>query len=120
MTSLRRHKQRIGLFLAIFMGAAAAFPGLLAAAQGMQLQAPICSPGGTKHPVDTEPAYAPDDHCQICPAGSLENLASLRDGVLDDLKSPYLATVMVARSEQFSRTRAELFPVQGRSPPTQT
>ena len=119
MTFLRLQKQRIGLFLAVFLAMAAASPGLLAAAKGIQVQALICSPNATKNPIDYKPAFLPEDHCQICPIGSLEKLAALRVGAVNHLKSQHMVSVAVFRSERLRWFRAELFPVQGRSPPAQ-
>jgi len=117
MTFLRLQKQRIGLFLAVFLAMAAASPGFLAAAQGIQVQALICWPNGAKNPIDDKPAFSPKDHCQICPVGSMETLAGLRVNWVNDLKVLNTVSVSVLRSERPRWFRPELFPVQGRSPP---
>ena len=119
MTFLRLQKQRIGLFLAVFSAMAAASPGFLAAVQGIQVQALICSPNGAKNPIDDKPAFSLEEHCQICPVESMETLAGLRVAAVNDLKSLHMVSVAVLRRERLGLSRAELFPVQGRSPPAQ-
>ena len=57
------------MLAAIFL-LTAVMPGLLAAAQGVQIQGHICSPdGASSAPVGEQPFFAAYEHCQLCPAG---------------------------------------------------
>jgi hypothetical protein len=121
MTRLRRHSTRIGIFVAAMLFVAAGLPGVLAAAQGVLLQAPICGPGGTELPTGPGPgAQSHNDHCKIFPCGGLF-VAGLRvdNGltVTAFFSSGYAVAVMQAKIIPF---RAELVPLSGRAPPFQS
>jgi hypothetical protein len=67
MSFLRLNRFRIGLFLAAILFVAGGLPGIVAAAQGVQLQAPLCTPTGPEPAKTTESTADIYDHCQICP-----------------------------------------------------
>ncbi|MDE0797175.1 MAG: hypothetical protein OSB76_16410 [Alphaproteobacteria bacterium] len=107
--------------MAAMLFAAAGLSGVLAAAQGVLLQAPICGPGGTELPTDPGPgAQSHNDHCKIFPCGGLF-VAGLRADngltVTAFCSSGYVVAVMQAEIIPF---RAELVPVNGRAPPFQS
>lgn len=52
MRYLRKHRCRLGVALAAVFLLTAVMPGLVAAAQGVQLQAHICSADGTQAPAE--------------------------------------------------------------------
>lgn len=101
--------------------AAAGLSGVLAAAQGVLLQAPICGPGGTELPADPGPgAQSQNDHCKIFPCGGLFVAGLRADNGLTITafsSSGYVVAVMQAEIIPF---RAELVPVNGRAPPFQS
>lgn len=96
----------------------AVMPGLLAAAQGVQIQGHICSPDGASNaPVGEQPFFAAYEHCQLCPAGFVK--VPFLVGMTDDrhtystLQRPTFVADDVAQSVR----RIELTPLNGRAPP---
>lgn len=117
MTVFRHHRFRIGIFLAALIFAAAALPGLVAAAQGVQIQALLCSPDGAQpgHDSGSEPEIF--DHCQICPlAGSYSADARNWQG---GLIRPYqhITELLSKDTGTSAPERSELSPLNGRAPP---
>lgn len=100
--------------------AAAGLPGVLAAAQGIQLQVPICGPGsmGTDLPTDPGPAAeSHNDHCKIYPCGAAVSVGSREDASAwfrPDISSGRLHIAEQGLTVAF---RAELVPLNGRAPP---
>jgi hypothetical protein len=117
MTLFCRHRHRIGIFLAAAMFAAAALPGMLAAAQGVRLQAPLCAPDGAKQSKNFVPVANQHDHCQICPLGSNAGAAEPNSRfVVFFLNARATMTVPETAGTSVSK-RAELDPLNGRAPP---
>jgi len=121
MKLLRHKRQWIGSMLAAIFLLTAVMPGLLAAAQGVQIQGHICSPdGASSAPVGEQPFFAVYEHCQLCPT-EFVNVAFLV-GTTDDrhtystLKRPTFVADDVAHSVR----RIELTPLNGRAPPHQS
>lgn len=120
MRNLRRHRSRIGLFVAALLFAAAGLPGVLAAAQGVQLQAPLCGPAATDLPTAPGPsADSHSDHCMTFPCGGAPGL-SLPTGVSPTFV-PYIVSgdLLAAHRVDMPVFRAELTPLNGRAPPVQ-
>jgi hypothetical protein len=121
MAILRHYRSTIGLFVAAFLFAAAGLPGVLAAAQGVQLQAPICGPSATDLPTSPGPAAeSHSDHCKIFPCGGLPGVASRADS--HQAFALYVSTDDVPAERQAGPTffRAELTPLNGRAPPSRS
>lgn len=119
MKSLRHRRRRIGATLAAVFLLTAVMPGLAAAAQGVQIQAPLCSPDGMQPPKNGLPVFASDEHCQLCPAGflSISVTASASDGLSAD--AGIRDRRMPGRDEAPDIRRFELSPLNGRAPPLQ-
>jgi hypothetical protein len=120
MKSLRRHRSRIGMFVAALLVAAAALPGVLAAAQGVQLQAQLCGPSATDLPTAPGPSAASHgDHCKIFPCTGALAVASRTDGC--PTLAPYASVGDAPTAEDADNPvfRAELMPLNGRAPPVQ-
>ena len=120
MITLRRHRSRIGLFVAALLLAAAGLPGLLAAAQGVQLQAPLCGPSATDLPTAPGPsADSHSDHCKTFPCGGALGLPSRTD--VSRTFVPYVSSgdLLAPHRSDNPVFRAELTPLKGRAPPTQ-
>ena len=121
MIALRRHRSRIGLFVAALFFAAAGLPGVLAAAQGVQLQAPLCGPSAKDLPTAPGPtADSHGDHCKTFPCGGAHGLSS-RTGVSPTFV-PYVSSgdLLTAHRVDMPVFRAELMPLNGRAPPRQS
>jgi len=119
MRYLRKHRCRLGVALAAVFLLTAVMPGLVAAAQGVQLQAHICSADGTQAPAEGLPTFASDEHCQLCPAGfapvPLIGPATADIFAFKDMRThPALA----GDDARLVR-RTELTPLNGRAPPLQ-
>lgn len=101
--------------------AAAGLPGVLAAAQGVQLQAPICGPGDNKFSPDPGPAAdSHNDHCKIFPCGAVL-IAGARDGAgLITRQGFSLFSIDPTADIPVIGARAELTPLNGRAPPPQS
>lgn len=101
--------------------AAAGSPGVLAAAQGMQLQAPICGPGDTQFPTAPGPAAdSHNDHCKIFPCGAtLANDGRADTTLFADITLD-VSGVPVPSGAENATFRAELMPLNGRAPPFQS
>jgi len=98
--------------------AAAGLPGVLAAAQGMQLQAPICGPGGTDLPTGPGPAAeSHNDHCKIFPCTGALSVGPPPNAVT--LFQPAMASTRPGFGDRDAIVtfRAELTPLNGRAPP---
>lgn len=121
MNALRLYRCRIGLFLVAMMFAAAGLPGVLAAAQGIQLQVPICGPGDVKFSPDPGPAAdSHNDHCKIFPCGAALS-AGDRDGAgLITRQALALRSIEPTVHRPATGARAELSPLKGRAPPSQS
>lgn len=121
MNVLRLHRCRIGLFLAAMIFAAAGLPGVLAAAQGVQLQVPICGPGDIKFLPDPGPAAdSHNDHCKIFPCGAALSVSD-RDGAgLITRQAFGLLSIEPTTDQPVTGARAELTPLNGRAPPFQS
>lgn len=119
MRCFRLHKARIGVFVAVMLFAAAGLPGVLAAAQGVQLQAPICGPGSKDLPMEPGPAaQSHNDHCKIFPCGgafSIGARAELEPVVVRAVSS---ADIGPMPQNLHVGIRAELTPLNGRAPPS--
>jgi hypothetical protein len=117
MTFLRLHRFRIGLFLAAIIFVAGGLPGIVAAAQGVQLQAPLCTPAGPEPAENTNSTPDVFNHCQICPLAG-NPTGDSRNAVWKPLQ-PYAVFVelFAAGGGQDAAIRAELAPVNGRAPP---
>ena len=118
---MRHKRQWIGSMIAAIFLLTAVMPGLLAAAQGVQIQGHICSPdGASSAPVGEQPFFATYEHCQLCPAGFVK--VPFLVGTTDDrhaystLKRP----TFVADDVAHSVSRIELTPLNGRAPPYQS
>jgi hypothetical protein len=121
MSILRHYRSTVGLFVAAFLFAAAGLPGVLAAAQGVQLQAPICGPSATDLPTSPGPAAeSHGDYCKIFPCGGLPGVVSRADS--HQVFAPYVSTddVPVERQTGLRFFRAELTPLNGRAPPSRS
>tara|TARA_Y100001936_G_scaffold250244_1_gene302541 strand:- start:434 stop:799 length:366 start_codon:yes stop_codon:yes gene_type:complete len=118
MRSLRHKRQWIGSMLAAIFLLTAVMPGLLAAAQGVEIQGHICSPdSASSEPVGEQPFFAGYEHCQLCPAGFI-NVPFLVETTDDrhaysTLQRPTFFADYVAHSVR----RIELTPLNGRAPP---
>ena len=120
MITLRRHRSAIGLFVAALLFAAAGLPGVLAAAQGMQLQAPLCGPAAKDLP--TAPGPSADSHsdpCKTHPCGGVLGLSSRTD--VSPTFVPYVSSgyLLTGQRDYIPVFRAELTPLNGRAPPPQ-
>lgn len=117
MTFFRHRRFRIGIFLAAIMFAAGALPGLVAAAQGVQIQAPLCSPDATDPVRNSDSHTDSADHCQICPlAGSFAVHVPHGQGRIIGPDRD-VADVLPKDGVSGSFVRAELTPLMGRAPP---
>lgn len=119
MTSFRHHRYLIGIFLAAMFFVAGGIPGLVAAGQGVQIQAPLCTPNGTEPAGNSDSSGDVFDHCQICPLAT-----ALSGGTRNDHSHPLepyaLLRVMVPSDiRPETHARAELMPLTGRAPPFQ-
>jgi hypothetical protein len=117
MSFLRLNRFRIGLLLAAILFVAGGLPGIVAAAQGVQLQAPLCTPTGPEPAKTTGSSADLYDHCQICPlAGNPPG--DSRNTAWVELQ-PYVGAVELLsdRAGQITAARAELTPQNGRAPP---
>ena len=120
MITLRRHRSAIGLFVAALLFAAAGLPGVLAAAQGMQLQAPLCGPAAKDLPTAPGPsADSHSDHCKTHPCGGVLGLSSRTD--VSPTFVPYVSSgyLLTGQRDYIPVFRAELTPLNGRAPPPQ-
>lgn len=117
MSLLRLNRFRIGLVLAAILLVAGGLPGIVAAAQGVQLQAPLCTPTGPEPAKTTGPTADLYDHCQICPLAGNQPGDS-RDTTWEQLQ-PYVASLdpLNEGEGQSVSARAELSPQNGRAPP---
>jgi hypothetical protein len=117
MSLLRFNRFRIGLFLAAILFVAGGLPGIVAAAQGVQLQAPLCTPTGPEPAKTTGSTADLYDHCQICPLAGNQPGDS-RNSAWKQLQ-PYTVTAETLRDGdgQTVSARAELTPQNGRAPP---
>jgi len=120
MITLRRHRSRIGLIVAALLFAAAGLPGVLAAAQSVQLQAPLCGPSATDLP--TAPGPSSDshgDHCKTHPCGGVLALSPRTD--VSPTFAPYVSSgdLLAGGRVDIPVFRAELTPLNGRAPPLQ-
>lgn len=118
MKSLRKRRW-IGWSLAAVFTLVAILPGVVAAAQGVQFQAHICSPDGAHIPDHGPLAHATHEHCQLCPAGfTYVPVSGLdRAGLY-----PALSTAIAAELPDKSIVpvrRVELSPLNERGPPLQ-
>lgn len=98
--------------------AAAGLPGVLAAAQGMQLQASICGPGGTDLPPGPGPAAeSHNDHCKIFPCTGALSVGTPVNAIT--LFRPAVASSRLGVGDRGAAVtfRAELAPLNGRAPP---
>ena len=121
MTILRHYRSTVGLFVAAFLFAAAGLPGVLAAAQGVKLQAPICGPSATDLPVSPGPAAeSHSDHCKIFPCGGLPGVASPADTHQAFVTYVSIGDVPAERQAGLGFFRAELTPLYGRAPPSRS
>ena len=121
MTILRHYRSTIGLVVAAFLFAAAGLPGVLAAAQGVQLQAPICGPSATDLPTSPGPAAeSHSDHCKIFPCGGLPGVASRADSHQAFALYVSSGDVPAERQAGLRFFRAELTPLCGRAPPSRS
>ena len=117
MSSLRKRRW-IGTLLAAVFALTAIMPGAVAAAQGVQFQAHICSPDGEHMPDRGPLAHAEHEHCQLCPAtfSYVPVAGSDRAG---------LYPVRTAVAAEFTAStihpvrRIELSPLNERGPPLQ-
>jgi hypothetical protein len=117
MTFLRHHRYRIGIFLAAMIFATGGPSGLVAAAQGVQLQTPLCTAGGPEPADNSDSTGETFDHCQICPLAT-----ALSGNARSDQSSsptPYArsAVEVPAGTVPAAHARAELMPLTGRAPP---
>tara|TARA_R110002126_G_scaffold5453_3_gene28819 strand:- start:2857 stop:3216 length:360 start_codon:yes stop_codon:yes gene_type:complete len=119
MSFFRHYRLRIGVLLALVMFGAAGLPGLAAAAQGVQFQAPLCTPNGPE-PAENSDTRGVFDHCQICPLAK-SPVADLGERAGEPV-APYVRSVETRAADAASATlpRAELMPLKGRAPPTLT
>lgn len=117
MTLFRHHRFRLGVFLAAVIFTASGLPGIVAAAQGVQLQAPLCTPNGSEPAHNTDPETGVFDHCQICPLAHSPGADARSDhgGVVQ----PYLSSAQNLSKDARSGPwmRVELTPLNGRAPP---
>lgn len=121
MIHLRRHRCRIGLFLAAMLFAAAGLPGVLSAAQGMQLQTPICGPGAAEFPTAPGPAAdSHNDHCKIFPCGATLAHDGRSGQGLCVANTTQVVAIPVPLDAGNTAFRAELSPLNGRAPPSQS
>ena len=120
MSFFRHYRFRIGIFLAAMIFVAGGLPGLVAAAQGVQLQAPLCTPNGPEPARNSDPAGGTDDHCQICPLANAAT-ADVRNNHGNPI-SPYVLIAERAPDDALPdlSVRAELMPLNGRAPPIQS
>lgn len=101
--------------------AAAGLPGVLAAAQGVQLQVPICGPGDTKHAPDPGPAAdSHNDHCKIFPCGTALSTGAPDGAGLITRQALVLSPIDPTADLPMTGARAELTPLNGRAPPSQS
>lgn len=117
MTFIRNHHRRIGIFLAAMIFVAGGLPGLVAAAQGVQIQAPLCTPGGPEPAEDTGSTHDNFDHCQICPLahGGFAGIRTDLGGLVPHYA--FVGGIEPTNSGLRVHVRAELAPVNGRAPP---
>ena len=120
MRYLRIRRRSIGSTLAAVFLLTAILPGLAAAAQGVQLQAYICSPHGTQAPDKGLPVFAHDEHCQLCPSGlaTVPFLAANQDDPFTFFNRR--SDSVPAAAEVPHTRRIELSPLNGRAPPLQS
>lgn len=117
MTLFRHQQYRIGIFLAAMIFVAGGLSGLVAAAQGVRLQAPLCTPNGPEPAGNSDSTGEAIDHCQICP------LATALSGDARSNRShplgPYAlyAEKVPADTGFAAHARAEMMPLKGRAPP---
>jgi hypothetical protein len=117
MLFLRLNRFRIGLFLAAILFVAGGLPGIVAAAQGVQLQAPLCTPTDPK-PTNTTGSTADIyDHCQICSLAGNQPSDSRKTTWVQ--LQPYTVSTetLCDGGGQTISARAELSPQNGRAPP---
>lgn len=101
--------------------AAAGLPGVLAAAQGVQLQVPICGPGDIKFSPDPGPAAdSHNDHCKIFPCGAALSTGAPGGAGLIARQALALRSIDPTADRPVSGARAELSPLNGRAPPFQS
>ena len=117
MLFLRLNRFRIGLFLAAILFVAGGLPGIVAAAQGVQLQASLCTPTDpepTKTTGSTADIY---DHCQICPLAENQPGDSRKTTWVE--LQPYTVSTETPRDGggQTISARAGLSPQNDRAPP---
>lgn len=107
------------MFLALAMFLAGAMPGLVAAAQGVQLEAPLCTPNGAKPAKNSGPVSEVFDHCQICPLANSPGADARVDR--GHAMGRYLLSAVSPPKDAIAgwSTRAELTPLNGRAPPLQ-
>lgn len=99
--------------------AAAGLPGVLAAAQGVRFEAPICGPSGTDLPTGPGPAAnSHNDHCKLFPCGGLAFIAAPADDGLAQTPLFGSGDGLAAPQATFIAVRAELTPLNGRAPPS--
>ena len=107
------------MFLALAMFLAGAMPGVVAAAQGVQLQAPLCTPNGPEPAKNSGPASEILDHCQICPLANSPGA----DARIDYGHAIGAYLVLAEKPPKVAIAgrwvRAELTPLNGRAPPLQ-
>lgn len=117
MSFFRHQRFRIGILLAALMFTVGALPGLAAAAQGVQLQAPLCTPDGSKPAQKSDTDAEIGDHCQICPLAAGYALdARPSEGRLFG-PGRDIAEALTKDGVSGPHTRGELMPQNGRAPP---
>jgi hypothetical protein len=117
MSFLRFNRFRTGLFLAAILCVAGGLPGIVAAAQGVQLQASLCTPMGPEPAKTTGPTADLYNHCQICPLAGNQPGDS-QNAAWEQLQPYPVSLEVVSDSDgQSVSARAELTPQNGRAPP---
>ena len=117
MSFLRLNRFRIGLFLAAILFVAGGLPGIVATAQGVQLQAPLCTPTGPEPAKTTESTADIYDHCQICPLAGNQPGDSRKTTWVQLQPYTVSAETPCDGGGQIISARAELSPQNGRAPP---
>ena len=114
MSGLRHFQRRIATLVALFVLSGAGVADLAVAAQGPQVDFPLCSASQPEAPGHDRIDRA--DHCDFCLPGGHGGLAPPVPSPVR-IGPPELALcVLAAESEDASR-RAELAPLMGRAPP---